>query len=279
MKKILITGANSYVGVSFENYINQFDGYELYTLDMQNPEWENYNFEGYDVVFHVAGIAHIKETDANRDLYYSVNRDLAIKTAIKAKNSGVRQFILMSTMSVYGKVVGSISKNSDCFPVNAYGKSKLMADEYISKLEDTNFKVAILRPPMIYGYGCKGNYQLLRKFALKIPVFPEYYNERSMIFVDNLSFFVKELIDNCKSGIFIPQNKEYVSTTEMVKLIAKCNKKNLIYTKLFNVLIRVFKINTVKKVFGNLIYEKADLVEHVDFAESIRLTEKNCTNK
>lgn len=279
MKKILITGANSFVGTSFEKYMKQFDGYKVDTLDLKNPEWVNYSFEGYDVVFHVAGIAHIKETDANRDLYYLVNRDLAIKTADKAKDSGVRQFILMSTMSVYGKVVGSISKNSECFPVNAYGKSKLMADEYISHLSDINFRVAILRPPMIYGYGCKGNYPLLRKFALKIPFFPDYHNERSMIFIDNLSYFVKELIDNSKSGLFIPQNKEYVSTTEMVKLIALCNNKHLMCTKLFNMLIKICKINIVKKVFGDLTYEKADLVDYVDFAESIRLTEMNCLDK
>ena len=274
MKKILITGADSYIGTSFESYMKQFDGYQVDTLDMINPEWREKSFKEYDVIFHVAGIAHIKETDKNREQYYKINRDLTLEVANKAQKSGVLHFIVMSSMSVYGKVVGNITKNSECNPVSAYGKSKLQADEQLITMQTSFFKVTILRPPMIYGKDCKGNYQQLRKFALKSPVFPRYCNKRSMIFIDNLSYFIKDVIDHQKSGIFIPQNEEYVCTSEMVDLIAKFNNKKIRLIGLFNIFIKVFRVSMIKKVFGNLTYEKEDLVCNIDFEQSIKLTEE-----
>ena len=274
MKKILITGADSYIGTSFESYMKQFDGYQVDTLDMINPEWREKSFKEYDVIFHVAGIAHIKETDKNREQYYKINRDLTLEVANKAQESGVLHFIVMSSMSVYGKVVGNITKNSECNPVSAYGKSKLQADEQLITMQTSSFKVTILRPPMIYGKDCKGNYQQLRKFALKSPVFPRYCNKRSMIFIDNLSYFIKDVIDHQKSGIFIPQNEEYVCTSEMVDLIAKFNNKKIRLIGLFNIFIKVFRVSMIKKVFGNLTYEKEDLVCNIDFEQSIKLTEE-----
>lgn len=275
MKKILITGANSYIGTSFEKYIyeNYPDGYQIDTLDMMDPNWKEYDFSGYDSIFHVAGIAHQKETRRNRNLYYKVNRDLAIEVALKAKNAKVNQFILMSSMSVYGLTQGYITKDSKACPNNAYGKSKLQADEIIYKMNSKNFHVVILRPPMIYGSGCKGNYQILRNFVLKFHIFPGIKNQRSMIYVDNLSYFVKKIIDNNFNGIFFPQNKEYVSTDEIVYLIAKNNNIPLIIINIFNFFIKNISIKIFQKVFGNLIYEKVDLVEKYDFVESIKLTE------
>ena len=194
MKKILITGANSYIGTSFENYIkeNFSDQYTVDTVDMIDGSWREKSFAGYDAVFHVAGIAHVKETDENRSLYYSVNHDLAVETANKAKTDGVSLFVILSTMSVYGMLTGHITKQTECHPINAYGKSKLMADEELRGMETDSFRVAILRPPMVYGKNCKGNYQQLRNFALKSPVFPKYFNNRSMVYIDNLYEFVRE---------------------------------------------------------------------------------------
>lgn len=256
MKKILITGANSYIGTSFEDYIKNFDGYEVTTLDMIGDAWKNADFSGFDVVFHVAGIAHIKETEENKHLYYDVNRDLAIETALKAKDNNVKQFVLLSSMSVFGMTTGVINKNTIPAPVSNYGKSKLEADTAIEKLCNEDFKVAIMRPPMVYGENCKGNYQLLKKFALKFPFFPDYKNERSMIHISTLCEKVKEIIDGEKQGYFYPQDTEYVCTTEMVKKIAEENGKKVRFVKIFNPVIRCCKIGVVEKVFGNLIYEK-----------------------
>ncbi len=274
MKRVLITGANSYIGESVKEYLLQWpDMYSVRIKDTIGWEPGSSDFVNVDVVFNVAGIAHIKETDQNRDLYYKVNRDLVVEIANASKEAGVKQFILLSTMSVYGLTVGHINRDTPIKPVNAYGKSKAEADEEIKRLADASFRFCCLRPPMVYGKGCKGNYQSLRSFALKSPVFPDYPNQRSMIYIGNLCEFVKEAIDQEKAGLFFPQNTEYVNTSEMVKLIAEKNEKKIRLTKAFNWLIRIAPMNVVKKVFGDLTYEKVDLTNKYNFMESIACTE------
>lgn len=257
MKKILITGANSYIGLSFEKYVKQWPNeYKVDTVDMIDGSWKNKDFSKYDVVFHVAGIAHIKETKENASLYYKVNRDLVYEVAKKAKEEGVKQFIFLSSMSVYGMETGVISKDTVPAPKSNYGKSKLQAEELIAPLQDSTFSIAVLRPPMIYGKGCKGNYVRLEKFALKSLIFPKIENKRSMIYIDNLCEFVKQVIDEECRGLFLPQNDEYVCTSDMVREIAEAHEKKIYMTKLFNPLLRVLKVSTVNKVFGDLVYEK-----------------------
>lgn len=280
MKKILITGDNSYIGTSFANHLKQFgDNYQAETVTLRDDKWKALDFSKYDVVFNVAGIAHIKETAENRDLYYKVNHGLAVDVAKKAKEDGVTHYVLLSSMSVYGVKTGNITKDTKPAPTSNYGKSKLMADEEIEKMADDSFTVSFLRPPMVYGKNCKGNYQTLSKFAKKLPFFPNYENQRSMIFIDNLSEFVRFIIDTKKGGIFFPQNSEYVNTSEMVALIAKENGKNIKLTKAFNWGLKLFPVSLVKKVFGNLTYEKGtDALpkeyNEVPFEESVIKSER-----
>lgn len=275
-KKILITGANSYIGMSFEKWLSQWpDEYSVETVDMIDGSWREKSFSGYDVVFHVAGIAHIKETKKNESLYYLINRDLAYEVAKKAKIDGVHQFIFLSSMSVYGIDTGVIDKNTPVKPKSAYGKSKFQAEGLINKLADDSFTVAILRPPMVYGKGCKGNYPRLAKLALKTPIFPLVDNKRSMIYIDNLSEFVKQLIDDNSIGLFFPQNAEYVNTSEMVRLIAETHGKKIIMTKIFNPMFRLLNIGTIKKIFGNLIYDSSisNNISLFSFQETIKQIE------
>lgn len=279
MKKILITGANSYIGTSFENYIKQWpEKYNVDTIDMIDGTWREKSFAGYDTVFHVAGIAHIKETKENKQLYYKINRDLAIEVAIKAKNSNVKHFILMSSMSVYGILNGRIYKNTLPMPKTNYGKAKLAADEEISKMSSKDFVVTIVRPPMVYGQGCKGNYQAIRKIVLHTMLFPNINNSRSMIYIENLCIYIKHYIDEEMEGIYFPQNKEYVSTTEMVRQIANNNNKKIIFVGIFNFIIRYMikqKVNLFGKVFGSLEYEfDTDSLVLIDFENSIKRTEE-----
>jgi len=256
MKNILITGKNSYIGTSLENWLmREPDKYNVDTVDMKDGSWKEKDFSQYDVVFHVAGIAHIKETSDNQDLYYKVNRDLAYETAQKAKQDGVEQFIFLSSMSVYGIEQGVIDRNTPLSPSSAYGKSKIEAENSINKLQDDSFTVATLRPPMVYGKGCRGNYPRLVGLALKTPIFPKVDNKRSMIYIDNLSEFVKQLIDNGSGGLFFPQNADYVNTSEMVRLIAEAHGKKIVMTKLFNPLLRLLNVSTVNNVFGDLVYD------------------------
>lgn len=275
MKKILITGANSYIGVSFENYMKAYsDQYQVDTVDLIDNSWKSKGFTGYNVVFHVAGIAHRKETKENAKLYYDVNRDLAVKVAKKAKVEGVNQFIFLSSMSVYGLETGVITQKTIPHPKNNYGKSKLEAEVELNMLDDINFKIVILRPPIVYGKECKGNYQQLKKIALKTPIFPSLTNERSMIFIDHLSEFVKQVIDSGASGLFLPQNKEYVCTRNMVDLVAAQYGKQMIHIGIFNLLIKYLPISVLKKAFGSLVYEKIDVVGKYSFLETIKLCER-----
>jgi len=285
MKKILITGANSYIGTSLENWLSKYPGrYITYTVDMVDQSWKSKDFSKYDVIFHVAGIAHVSSDPKLKDMYYRVNRDLTIETAKKAKAEGVKQFIFMSSIIVYGdssKQKRIIDKDTIPTPSNFYGDSKLQAEKGIKELEDDSFKVVILRPPMIYGKGSKGNYPKLAKAARVLPIFPDIENERSMLYIDNLCEFVRLMIDNEESGVFFPQNEEYVKTSEMVRLIAQVHGKKIKLTKMFNPIIsRMFRVNIVNKVFGNFVYDKNMSVYDngcywvIDFEKSIYNTEK-----
>lgn len=280
MKRVLITGKNSYIGTSLENWLRREpDKYKVDTVDMKDGSWKEKDFSVYDVVFHVAGIAHIKETSDNQELYYKVNRDLAYETAQKAKQDGVEQFVFLSSMSVYGIEEGVIDKSTPLNPNSAYGKSKIEAEELINKLQDDSFIVATLRPPMVYGKDCRGNYPRLVGLALKTPIFPKVDNKRSMIYIDNLSEFVKQLIDNKSGGLFFPQNAEYVNTSEMVRLIAEVHGKQIRMTKLFNPLLRLLNVSTVNKVFGDLVYDMSLSEYESDyrvcgFRESLKKTEQ-----
>lgn len=288
MKKILITGANSYIGVSFEKYMEKFgDEYSVDTADMIGDEWKNKDFSTYSVVFHVAGIAHSdngKLTTEKEALYKNVNFTLAVETAKKAKADGVKQFVFMSSAIVYGASapVGKkkvITAETEPSPANYYGESKLQAEKGITALESETFRTVILRPPMIYGKGCKGNYRALEKFAGKLHFFPYVANERSMLYVDNLAAFVKLMIDKNESGVFFPQNDEYTNTSLMVKSIAAARGRKMRLVKGFTPLIRFLGLFTglVNKAFGNLTYDKSlsypDFKPEFGLEESIVLSE------
>jgi len=284
MKKILITGANSYIGTSIEKWLLQYsENYKVDTISVKGNDWLNYDFGKYDSLIHIAGIAHRKETEMNKQLYFEVNRDLAFNVAKKSKADGLNHFIFFSTMNVYGLEEGVIDANTPENPKSSYGKSKLEAEKLISELQDDSFKLTIIRPPMVYGENCKGNYQRLRKLAIKSPFFPKIHNERSMIYIDNLSEFVRIVIDKKLEGICLPQNNKYVSTYEMVKTISEVNKNKIFFTKIFNPLISIMNFGIVSKVFGNLIYDSNifdldDDYNVIDFKESIIKTEKNMSD-
>lgn len=284
MKHILITGANSYIGTSLEKWLSSYpEDYFIDTVDMRDNTWKEKNFSGYDIVFHVAGIAHVSSNPKMKDLYYRVNCDLTVECAEKAKNEGVKQFIFMSSIIVYGdsnNIEQAINRKTVPKPSNFYGNSKLRAEECLKPLESTDFKIVILRPPMIYGKGSKGNYLKLSKAARILPIFPDIDNQRSMLHIDNLCEFVKFMIDNEESGLYFPQNEEYVKTSDMVQLIAEAHGKKIKLVKIFNFSLKFFgqKVEIINKVFGNLVYEKEVSTYKEDyhirsFKDSIIVTE------
>lgn len=262
MIRILITGKGSYIGTHFMNYLKENfpSQYEVDELDMMGDGWKSYDFTKYDVVYHVAGIVHLKEKKENEQLYYQVNRDLTYEVAKKAKAAGVKQFIFMSTMSVYGLIYSKelIKKETPCHPVTYYGKSKLEAEKLLSKLENETFKVCIMRPPMVYGKNSPGNMTKLINMVRKVKIFPTFRNERSSISIEKLIDFVKLYIDGKYSGIYLSQNDEYLCTYEIIKEVMEEENIHVRYTGIFNPIIRfmIGKQSTITKCFGDLKYGK-----------------------
>lgn len=291
MKRILITGANSFIGTSFETYIKENfpEDYTVDTVDMIDGTWREKDFSGYDSLLHVAGIAHSdsgKISEEKEKLYYAVNTDLTVETARKAKADGVGQFIFMSSAIVYGESapigkVKTITKETPVHPANCYGDSKVQAENGLRPLGCDSFKVVILRPPMIYGKGSKGNYPLLAKIALKTPVFPYVENRRSMLYIEHLCEFLRLMIEHNEQGTFWPQNREYSQTGELVRMISEAHGKKMRLVKGFGWALKCMSHVTglVNKAFGSLVYDQALSEYGTEYAkysleESIRETEK-----
>ena len=233
MHRILITGLHSFTGQVITQHLSRFpEDFSISAISLRNSSWQSESFRGFDSVFHAAGIAHDSTRSADKDAYYRVNSQLAFDTARKAKHDGVRQFIFMSSSIVYGKSapIGHnklITRDTPVNPASYYGDSKVKAEEMLNTLNDDDFRVCILRCPMIYGKGCKGNYPLLAKIARTLPVFPRVQNCRSMLYSENLAEFVRLMAANHEHGIFWPQNSEYSNTSELVKMIAEVHGKRI----------------------------------------------------
>ena len=239
MKRILITGANSFVGTNIERWLMKEPAkFAVDTVNTMNEAWKQVDYRLYDAVFHVAGIAHVDPKPEMAPLYYKVNRDLAIEVAKWAKEHGVKQFIYMSSRIVYraSKSMKANITTPDTLPNpnDFYGDSKLQAEKGLNELACDTFKVAIIRPPMIYGPGNKGNLPRLAWLAQKTPIFPAWHNKRSMLHVYNLAEFIKQVIVREMGGTFFPQNKEYADTVEIVRCFAKEHGHKVWITRMFN---------------------------------------------
>lgn len=262
MKKVLITGAGSYIGEHVRSYITSTsNAIKIDVVGTINNEWRNVDFSQYDTVYHVAGIAHVNASAKMKPLYYKINKDLTIEIAKYAKEKGVKQFIFMSSMIVFHEskrlVPEKLTSSTEPKPNGFYGDSKLQAEIGLKELEDDNFGVCILRPPMIYGPNSKGNFLRLVALAQKTPIFPEWHNKRSMLYIDNLSEFVKQAILNNLTGIYYPQNKELADTVEIVRYFAKNSNHKIWVSKLFNpfVWLAAFFLQPLNKMFATYYYD------------------------
>jgi UDP-glucose 4-epimerase len=212
--------------------------YQVDTVDMIDGSWRDKTFTGYDAIFHVAGIAHQKESKKNASLYYKVNRDLAVEVIEKAMRENVKQFVYLSSMSVYGLIEGVIRPSTVPAPTTHYGKSKLEAEKILTEKANGKIKLAILRPPMVYGEGCKGNYARLCRFAQKAYVFPDYQNRRSMVSIEHLVEYVSSIISEEKVGFYYPQDRDYLCTSDIVRKLADMYGRKIWFIRLFNPFIK-----------------------------------------
>lgn len=286
--RVLVTGQHSYAGTQFAKRMTELNkGWKIDFISVRDNSWQEASFSGYDAVFHVAGIVHKKETPENKDLYYKVNRDLTHELAIKAKNEGIKSFVFLSTMAVYGLIgkIGEdiiISKKTKAAPTSHYGKSKLEAEEFIKALQSSEFKVSILRVPMIYGPDCPGNYRSLSKLAKKTPIFPNINNRRSMIFVDHLSDVVAFIIEKKLSGYFLVKNPKDIDTLDMVNEISKQHRHKVKNSVFAGAIVKTLgnKFTITRKMFSSIFYKDTDCdiegfeYTALSFRDSIRQSER-----
>lgn len=283
MKRVLITGAGSYVGESVKKYIQDTasDLIKIESVDTFGDNWKKADYAQYDVVYHVAGIAEVNNKKGSEQLYYKVNTDLTIEIAKCAKAAGVKQFIFMSSMIVYketrslkGEV---ITPSTPLAPNGVYGDSKMKAEIGLKDLECPTFKICILRPPMIYGPNSKSNLLKLGWLGTKTPVFPNWRNKRSNLYIDNLSEFVKQVILREMDGVLFPQNKEQTATVDIIRHFANRYNHSIWITKLLNPFVWMgsFVLQPINKMFADFYYEPS-MSEYdfdyqlVNFEESLK---------
>lgn len=287
--KILVLGKNGYVSRCFQEYMKDKDGYIVDAISVRGNGWKKISFEGYDAVFNTTGLAHNDARKGSDEKFIALNVELAEELAKKAKIDGVSTFIHMSSMIVYGDSEGigkftPITKDTIPCPENIYGKSKLMGEEALKKLEDDSFRVALIRSSRVYGEKDTDSIRMLTKFAKRMPVFPKVNNSISMIYSDNLCELVRLIADNRCGGVYFPQQEDYICTSKLVKDISIAAGHRLWCTRIFNPILLgpMRKVGIVSKVFGNEGFNQS-LSNHFDgkyrvvsYQESVnRLANKN----
>jgi nucleoside-diphosphate-sugar epimerase len=260
MKRVLIAGSGSYIGQRLTAWLERFpDRFETQPLSLRGDGWKTFDFHGFDAVVLVAGLAHRRETPQDAPLYDAVNHTLAVQVAQVVKAAGVGQFVFFSSMSVYGLTVGRVHAHTEPRPKTAYGISKLAAERDLFALGSGTFHIATLRPPMVYGRGCRGNYPRLSALVCRLPVFPRVKNERSMLYIDTLCAFLQALLESGEGGLYFPQNRAYVSTTELARQIALAHSRRLWQPAGLGWLLTALsrRVETIGKVFGTLTYDQS----------------------
>ncbi|MDZ5710906.1 NAD-dependent epimerase/dehydratase family protein [Jeotgalibacillus haloalkalitolerans] len=279
MRKVLIVGSRSYIGTHLSQWLKKDQKqYLVESISVRDHHWKEKNFGLYDSIVYTVGLAHQKETKENKEDYYRVNRDLTYQVAKKAKEDGAQHFVYLSSMSVYGIVSGTINEHTQMNPRTYYGDSKLQAEKLLESLTDEHFQVGIVRPPMVYGEGCKGNYRKISAFSTRIPGFLCFENQRSGIYILNLCEFLKYMIDEKRIGTFHPQNAEYYSTFDLVRLIRSSHGKGSRLVRKLPAKFYKLHVNLLDKVFGSLTYDESmsyDTCHYrlFDFETSILMSE------
>lgn len=272
MSNILVIGDSSYIGNAFLSHLRDHTDHRAEGMSLRDPAWESRSFVGFDAVFFAVGLTHVKETAENAAQFFAVNRDMALACARKARTEGVRQFIYMSSMSVYGMYQGVITPQTPPHPITNYGRSKLEAEEDLRLLENENFKICILRPPMVYGKNCKGNYRSLVRLVRKMPVFPRIQNSRSVLSIENLCGFLTLAVERELFGLYFPQNRERICTTDMACWIAEGLGKRLLLSRTAAAATRCLMpfSRMARKAFCSLTYEDTETMDYAYCSVSSR---------
>lgn len=275
MKSVLLTGATGFVGKRFTS--RNLDKHNIKPISLQTTQVNEIDFTGIHTIVHLAGIAHRMEKTED-DLYYKVNFELTRDLANKAKENGVKHFIFMSTIKVYGDDYDTLTLQTACVPNDAYGNSKLKAEQHLQSLLSKDFIVSIVRPPLVYGPGVKGNMKKLIDLVGKRNFLPlgNIKNKRSMIGLDNLIAFLNRIIEKKVSGIFLVQDDKPMSTSDLIRTIAKSRNPNLrliAIPELFQTIIKKLVPEIHKRLFGSLVVDDHESKRRIDFKSALSFEE------
>lgn len=282
MTELLLTGASGFIGSNVRAQMP--DSIRVTPLSVRNDDWRNADFSKFDAVLHAAGIAHVLDGSMMGEAYHEVNCVRTLEIAEKAKKAGVGLFVFLSSIIVFGAptpagVHAPITPQTAPNPENAYGKSKLDAENGLRAMEADSFRVAILRLPMVYGRGCKGNYTRLASLARKCPLFPAFDNRRSMLYIENLTSLIAKIVFDCPSGTYHPRDGVSRSTGEIARAICAAHGKKCVQTRLLAPAVRLMgKGGIVRRAFGDQEYA-SDMPDYpanyraFDFESAIRKTE------
>lgn len=278
MDKILVTGSSGYIGGRFIKLYQ--DKYQFEKFSLLSNKIDEINFIEIDIVLHCAALVHQK-TEKLYEEYSDINVKYPLELANLAKQNNTKHFIFISTIAVYGEDEENLNEQSACNPITPYGKTKLEAEKKLLELNDDNFKVSIIRPPMVYGKDAPGNIESLIKIIKKIPVLPFNHinNNRSFVYIDNLCYFIDVIIQNNKDGIFLAGDDSPISTTKLIDLIAKNLQKDLVLIKIpfFETILKSLKPTIHKRLYGSLEVDnhitkkKLNLINPYTVEEGIRL--------
>jgi len=267
MTKIILTGARGFIGSYFQKQYPQ--KYSIHSFSFVKDDIETLHVKNVEIVIHLSALVH-QMGGANDEAYERVNVDQTLQLAHKAKKNGVKQFIFMSTVKVYGEESDvAYTEISPCHPEDAYGRSKLKAEQELQVLADEDFTVSIIRTPIVYGKGVKANMQNLMKLIDAMPLLPlgGIDNKRSFVYIGNLCSLLDALIMQRKAGVFLAGDDEPLSTTELIQELAKAKKKKLFLIRLplFAMLLKWVKPSFYKRLFESLTVDNSHTKESLQF--------------
>lgn len=262
-RKILIIGKNSYIGNHIDEWLRKY-GYQVTQLDVLTESWQSFDYSSYDTIIHVAGIVHQPKC-RDWNLFKKVNAEMPVAIAKIAKQQGVKQYVYFSTMAVYGVdkklQLNEIGKHTPLNAQTLYGKSKLLAEEGLTELQESSFHVAIVRPPSVYGKGSRGNYiEQMASVVRYIPIIPEAFTDvkHGFIYIDNLCELVRFVVEGDLKGFFHPQDERTLSANELWKIMAPIIGKKPRHSRFLGLFVKMlYFCSIVRKVYGGVEYAKS----------------------
>lgn len=259
MKRIIITGEGGWIGNAVEQRLNELpSAYEVRCVSLFGNGWKSDDWSDVDSIIHLAGIPGDGASEAE---YAETNVLLTERVAQKCISDGVPHLVFMSSAHVYGSGAGDASPidvSTEPSPSTLYGKSKLAAEECLRALENNTFSVCVIRPPLVYGPGCKrGNFPRIVKISATIPVFPYLHNARSMLYLGSLVELIRLAIDSKADGTFLPQDPEWICTAEFVQELGQAQGHCIHLSPMLGRVLLPFvpRVRLLGKLFGNFRYE------------------------